>query len=102
MPGAVPGQRCRGGLDAPIFCKWFGWGAGCWSGVLGEAAEAGRPVALSTRGFGLPGGDVGCPGEDLGEHVQQLCPFGGGEGGQDGLHGAANIGLDLGRLAGGS
>jgi len=65
----LPG-RCRDESDAPIFCKWLGWGAGCWSSVLGEAAEAGRPVALSARGFGLPGGDVGCPGEDLGEHVQ--------------------------------
>jgi hypothetical protein len=63
--------------------------------VLGEAAEAGRPVALSTRGFGLPGGDVGCPGKDLGEHVQQLCPFGGGEGGQDALLDGADPGQQL-------
>src|SRR5271166_1196115 len=53
------------------------------SGRFARGVEPGGPDALAVEGFGWSGGDLGCPGQDLGKQVQQLCPFAGGQGGQD-------------------
>jgi hypothetical protein len=64
-------------------------------GALRETAEPGGPDALAGEGFRLFGGDFGCPGKDFGEHVQQVCPFVGGEGGQDAPLDGADAGEQL-------
>ena len=55
-----------------------GIGGGTWLGVLAGDERAG---CAGRGGFGGAGGDIGCPGEDLGEQVQQVCSFVVGEGG---------------------
>jgi hypothetical protein len=57
--------------------------------------EPGGPVALAAEGLGRPGGDVGGPGENLGEQVQQALPFARGERGHDALLQGADAGQQL-------
>jgi hypothetical protein len=61
-----------------------------------RGGEPAGPDALAVEGFGWSGGDFGCPGEDLGEQVQQVCPFVMGEGGQDAALDGADAGEQLG------
>jgi hypothetical protein len=55
---------------------------GYWLGVRRETATRG-PDPLAAEGFGLFGGDAGCPGEDFGKQVQQACSLVLAEGSQD-------------------
>jgi hypothetical protein len=91
--GRVRGLRGGGFRGVLRLCRWGvavtvpevgGAGLGVLPGV-----EPGGPVALAVEGSGRVGGDFGCPGEDLGEQVQQVCPFAAGERGSAGRgHGA--------------
>ena len=69
-------------------------------GGLRKAVGPGGADALTVERFGLPGGDLRGTGEDLGQQVQQMCPFGGGQSRQDALLQGADAGKQL--VGGGS
>src|ERR1035438_840732 len=77
-----------------LCCDGAGGRRGAGLGVV-PGCEAGGPVALAVEGFGRAGGDLGGPGEDLGEQVQQVGSFVAGEGGQDAALDGADAGEQL-------
>src|SRR5512135_255950 len=89
LPAAAKTGRLGGpaGGQAPL--RWV------TSGRFALGVEPGGPDALAGEGFGWFGGDVGGPGQDLGKQVQQVCPFAGGEGGQDAPLDGADAGEQL-------